>query len=415
MDREAQHPGSEWDAPPLDLEMVRSDGSTVWTATKFSFIRANDGKPFAVLGVLRDVTERKKAEDSLRKSEERFRGLVETSSDWVWEMDRNSHYTYVSPKVRDILGHEPQELLGHTPFEFMHQREGRRVSKIVRRFADAHLPFALLENTCTHKDGHSVVLETSAVPILDSDGGFLGYRGIDRDITERKKVEQELQHSLKRLEKTMESTIEAITTTIETRDPYTTGHQMRVTDLACTIAKVMELPPTQIEGIRVTGLLHDIGKIAIPTEILSKPGKLSEVEFSMIKTHAQTGYNILKKIEFAWPVARAVLQHHERWNGSGYPHGLRGENILLEARILAVADVMEAMASHRPYRPSVGLDKALDEISKNSGILYDPAVAKACETAFTQRGFEFASATPGVVRESGGTSSDGPVHSIEDH
>ena len=305
MDREAQHPGSEWDAPPLDLEMVRSDGSTVWTAAKFSFIRADDGKPFAVLGVLRDITERKKAEDSLRRSEERFRGLVETSSDWVWEIDRNSQYTYVSPKVRDILGHEPQELLGHTPFEFMHQREGRRVSKIVRRFADAHLPFSLLENTCTHKDGHSVVLETSAVPILDSDGGFLGYRGIDRDITERKKVEQELQRSLKRLEKTMESTIEAITTTIETRDPYTTGHQMRVTDLACAIAKVMEVPPTQIEGIRVAGLLHDIGKIAIPTEILSKPGKLTEVEFSMIKTHAKTGYNILKKIEFAWPVAKS--------------------------------------------------------------------------------------------------------------
>ena len=288
------------------------------------------------------------------------------------------------------------------------------MSKIIRRFADAHLPFSLLENTCIHKDGHSVVLETSAVPILDSDGGFLGYRGIDRDITERKKVEQELQHSLKRLEKTMESTIEAITTTIETRDPYTTGHQMRVTDLACAIAKVMEVPPTQIEGIRVAGLLHDIGKIAIPTEILSKPGKLTEVEFSMIKTHAKTGYNILKKIEFAWPVAKAVLQHHERWNGSGYPHGIRGEDILLEARILAVADVMEAMASHRPYRPSVGLDKALEEVSKNSGILYDPAVAKACETAFARDGFKFVSAVPGVVAESGSTSSDRPVHSPED-
>jgi putative nucleotidyltransferase with HDIG domain len=288
------------------------------------------------------------------------------------------------------------------------------VSKILRRFSAEHLPFSLLENTCTHKDGHSVVLETSAVPIIGSDGSFLGYRGIDRDITERKKVEQELQRSLKRLEKTMESTIEAITTTIETRDPYTTGHQMRVTDLACAIARVMELPPTQIEGIRVAGLMHDIGKIAIPTEILSKPGKLNQVEFSMIQTHSKVGYNILKKIEFAWPVARIVLQHHERWNGSGYPHGIRGEDILLEARILAVADVMEAMASHRPYRPSVGLDKALDEISTNSGILYDPAVAKACETAFTQAGFKFASAVPGVVADSGSTSSDRPVHSQED-
>ena len=375
----------------------------------------DDQKVNGIVANFRDITERVKAEESLRGSEERFRGLVETTSDWVWEIDRNSRYTYVSPRVRDILGFEPEELLGHTPFEFMHQREGRRVSKILRRFSAEHLPFSLLENTCTHKDGHSVVLETSAVPIIGSDGSFLGYRGIDRDITERKKVEQELQRSLKRLEKTMESTIEAITTTIETRDPYTTGHQMRVTDLACAIAKIMEVPPTQIEGIRVAGLLHDIGKIAIPTEILSKPGKLNEVEYEMIKTHAKVGYNILKKIEFPWPVARTVLQHHERWNGSGYPHGIRSEDILLEARILAVADVMEAMSSHRPYRPSIGADKALDEISKNRGILYDPAVADACITAFTQAGFKFASSSPGVAAEPESTSASHPVPYLEDH
>ncbi len=229
-------------------------------------------------------------------------------------------------------------------------------------------------------------------------------------------MEQELQRSLKRLERTMESTIEAITTTIETRDPYTTGHQMRVTDLACTIAKLMEIPPTTIEGIRVAGLLHDIGKIAIPTEILSKPGKLNEVEYEMIKTHAKVGYNILKKIEFPWPVAKTVLQHHERWNGSGYPHGLRGEDILVEARILAVADVMEAMSSHRPYRPSIGGDKALDEIVSNSGILYDPAVAKACIKAFTEAGFKFTSAQPGAPPgEAETTSSDRPAHLRENN
>jgi PAS domain S-box-containing protein/putative nucleotidyltransferase with HDIG domain len=415
MAREAQQPGSELPEPQMDFEFVRKDGSTVWTSVKLTFIRGADGQPVAILGVLRDIAERKKAEDSLRKSEERFRGLVETTSDWVWEIDRDSRYTYVSPKVRDILGYEPRELLGHTPFEFMHQREGRRVAKIIRRFAAARLPFSLLENTCTHRDGHSVVLETSAVPMLGSDGAFLGYRGIDRDITERKKVEQELQRSLKRLEKTMESTIEAITTTIETRDPYTTGHQMRVTDLACTIAKLMEIPPTQIEGIRVAGLVHDIGKIAIPTEILSKPGKLNEVEFAMIQTHSKVGYNILKKIEFPWPVARTVLQHHERWNGTGYPHGVRGEEILLEARILAVADVMEAMASHRPYRPSIGLDKALDEVGRNSGVLYDPAVVKACLTAFNLGGFKFSTTIPGVTGAGGEASTDRPIYSLEDH
>jgi putative nucleotidyltransferase with HDIG domain len=213
----------------------------------------------------------------------------------------------------------------------------------------------------------------------------------------------------------MESTIEAITTTIETRDPYTTGHQMRVTDLACAMAKIMEVPPTQIEGIRVAGLLHDIGKIAIPTEILSKPGKLNEVEYEMIKTHAKVGYNILKKIEFPWPVARTVLQHHERWNGSGYPHGIRSEDILLEARILAVADVMEAMSSHRPYRPSIGADKALDEISQNRGILYDPAVADACITAFTQAGFRFTSPLPGAAGEPESTSAGQPMPYLEDN
>jgi PAS domain S-box-containing protein/putative nucleotidyltransferase with HDIG domain len=375
----------------------------------------SDPKVSGLVANFRDITERVKAEDSLRSSEERFRGLVETTSDWVWEIDRNSRYTYVSPRVRDILGYEPQEMLGHTPFQFMHQREGRRVSKILRRFSAEHLPFSLLENICTHKDGHSVVLETSAVPIIGSDGSFLGYRGIDRDITERKKVEQELQRSLKRLGKTMESTIEAITTTIETRDPYTTGHQMRVTDLACAIAKIMEVPPTQIEGIRVAGLLHDIGKIAIPTEILSKPGKLNEVEYEMIKTHSKVGYNILKKIEFPWPVARTVLQHHERWNGSGYPHGIRSEDILLEARILAVADVMEAMSSHRPYRPSIGADKALDEISQNRGILYDPAVVDACITAFTRAGFRFTSPSPGTAGEPESTSAGQPMPYLEDN
>ncbi len=416
LSRESELPGAPWVTPPLDLEMVRIDGSTIWTAANFSYIRGADGKPMAMLGVLKDISERKKAEDSLRRSEERFRGLVETSSDWVWEIDAGNCYTYVSPKVRDILGHEPQEMLGRTPFEFMHQREGRRVSKIMRRFAADHLPFSLLENTATHKDGRAVVLESSAVPIMDSTGQLAGYRGINRDITERKKVEQELQRSLRRLEKTMESTIEAITTTIETRDPYTTGHQMRVTDLACAIAKVMAVPPGKIEGIRVAGLLHDIGKIAVPTEILSKPGKLNEVEYEMIKTHAKIGYNILKKIEFPWPVARTVLQHHERWNGSGYPYGIRGEDILLEARILAVADVMEAMSSHRPYRPSIGADKALDEIAKNSGILYDPAVANACVAAFSESGFEFAATQPGAAGETDLTPSERHVHySLEDH
>ena len=202
-------------------------------------------------------------------------------------------------------------------------------------------------------------------------------------------LEEERKRAKQKLQKTLEKTIHALASAIEMRDPYTAGHQKRVTKLACAIAKEMDLSKEQIEGIRMAGLIHDIGKISIPFEILTKPGKLNDLEYSLIKTHPQAGYNILKGIEFPWPVAQIVLQHHERMDGSGYPQGLCGKDILLEAGILAVADVVEAMSSHRPYRPAYGIDKALEEISKNKGILYDPEVVNACLRLFNQKGFKF--------------------------
>jgi len=176
---------------------------------------------------------------------------------------------------------------------------------------------------------------------------------------------------------------------VESRDPYTAGHQRRVTDLACAIAIEMGLSQTQIDGIRMAASTHDIGKIYVPAEILSKSGKLAEIESSIIKTHPQVGYNVLKEIEFPYPVAQIVLQHHERMDGSGYPAGLTGDYILLEARILGVADVVEAMASHRPYRPAMGIDKALEEISRYKGMLYDPEAVDACLRLFADQRFKF--------------------------
>ena len=173
------------------------------------------------------------------------------------------------------------------------------------------------------------------------------------------------------------------------RDPYRDSHQKRVSQLACAMAREMNLPEEQIEGIRVAGNIHDIGKISVPMEILSKPGRVNKSEFGIIKSHTQAGYDILKTIEFPWPIAQIVLQHHERMDGSGYPQGLSGKDILLEARILGVADVVEAMVSHRPYRPALGIDKALEEISKNRGVLYDPEVVDACLKLFTEKRFEF--------------------------
>ena len=173
------------------------------------------------------------------------------------------------------------------------------------------------------------------------------------------------------------------------RDPYTAGHQRRVTQLAHAIANEMGLPEERIEGIRMAGLIHDLGKINVPAEILSKPGTLTELEYGLIQMHPQIGHDVLKTIDFPWPVAQTVLQHHERMNGSGYPQGLSGEDVLLEARILGVADVVEAMASHRPYRPPRGIDKALQEISQNRGILYDPEVVDICLKLFIEKGFTF--------------------------
>ena len=209
------------------------------------------------------------------------------------------------------------------------------------------------------------------------------------EIAVRKRAEEELQRSFERLRRTLEGTVNTLVSAIEIRDPYTAGHQRRVTQLACAIAKEMGLPKEQIEGLRMAGMIHDLGKISIPAEILSKPGGLNELEWGIIKAHSQVGYDILKPVEFPWPVAEIVLQHHERLDGSGYPASLSGEEIMLEARILAVADVVEAMASHRPYRPPRGLDKALEEISRNRGVLYDPEVVDVCLKLFTEKGFAF--------------------------
>jgi len=350
---------------------------------------SKNGERGGYLALVEDITERKKAEEALRASEERFRGLVETTSDWVWEVDAKGVYTYASPRVKKVLGYGSKELVGNTPFDFMPQREAHRVAAVFNGFAAKRETFAFLENVNRHKNGRPVVMETSGVPFFAPDGTLLGYRGVDRDITERKQVGRQLQQSLRRLERTMEAIIQAISATIETRDPYTAGHQRRATQLACIIAKDMGLPSSQVAGIRVAGLLHDIGKICVPTEILNKPGQLSDVEMALIRAHPKLGYGILKGIEFEWPVADIVVQHHERLDGSGYPSGIKGDEILLEARILAVADVVEAMSSHRPYRPAVGVEKALAEITRGKGTLYDPVVVQVCLEIFNKKGFQF--------------------------
>jgi putative nucleotidyltransferase with HDIG domain len=223
--------------------------------------------------------------------------------------------------------------------------------------------------------------------LYDTRGEIVGAIESVRDITDRKEAEEDLIKSHERLEAIFSGTVSALAVTTEKRDQYTAGHQHRVAALACAIAREMGLPERTIDDIKIAGTLHDIGKLYVPLDILSQTGKLTDIEKLFVKTHPATGYDIIKSIPFEGPIAEIILQHHERFDGSGYPRGLKSGDILLEAKVLSVADVVEAMASHRPYRVALGIDKALEEIQVNSGILYDEQVVKACVSVIRNNKF----------------------------
>ena len=327
---------------------------------------------------------RVQTEEVLRVVEQEARGFIETAHDWIWSINLQGRYTYSNPAVEEILGCSPDELAGHSFLTLIHPEDRQDAEAALAQWIEERQGWRDIALRWKHKDGNWRWLESTSVPIFDVQGAIGGFRGVNRDVTERRQMQEALQRSL-------DGTVQAIGAAAERRDPYTAGHQQRVTQLAYAIAKRMNLPQDQSEGIRFAGLVHDIGKMSIPAEILSKPGKLSETEYQLIQAHPQIGYDILKSITFPWPVAEIVLQHHERLDGSGYPQGLKGDAILLEAKILAVADVVEAMASHRPYRPALGIDAALQEIKQQQGKLYDSSVVEACVQLFADD-FEFAPA-----------------------
>jgi PAS domain S-box-containing protein len=344
----------------------------------------------------RDITERKRAEEMLKRSEEKFRFLTENMNDNIFTMNLNLQTTYVSQSIEKILGFTPEERMKQDVTEQVTPESMTLIEKILSEELEREAKglgdpkrSRKFEVEYYHKDGSTVWMENVISGIRDDRGVAVGIHGVSRDITERKRSEHALKESLDRLHKSLGATIQAMAVTVETRDPYTAGHQRRVADLARSMAGEMNLSADQIEGIRMASTIHDLGKISVPAEILSKPTKLTDVEFELIKTHAQSGYDILKDIDFPWPVARIILEHHEKMDGSGYPNGLVGENILLESRILVVADVVEAMASHRPYRPSLGIDAAFQELEENKGTKYDATVVEACLSLFRNKGYQF--------------------------
>lgn len=237
--------------------------------------------------------------------------------------------------------------------------------------------------------GEEIWISCAATVQYNGSGNIQHIECVIEDITERKTAEEKFRQSFNQLQKMMDGTIQTITNILEIRDPYTAGHQKGVRNLACAIAREMGLSEERINWIDIAALIHDIGKIYIPAEVLCKPGKLTEIEFDLMKAHPEVGCKILSDINFSFPISLVIYQHHERINGSGYPNGIKGDEIMLEAKIIGVADVAESMASHRPYRPALGMDKALEELKSKRGILYDPEVVDAFLRLFQQQKLNF--------------------------
>jgi PAS domain S-box-containing protein len=329
---------------------------------------------------------------SLRKSEEHYRFLTNNIPDIIYSIDGGGNIVSVNKSALERFGYTEQEATGKPFLYFVHPEDREILIKAaLKDIVDMRKVTTDLQFRMVTKNGSSYWFEPNASSKFDSNDRYIGEDGVLRDITKRKRAEEELQNTLNSLRKAVSTTIQVLVSAIEVRDPYTAGHQRRTANLACAIAIEMELPPEKVEGIRMAGYIHDIGKLSLPSEILSKPTKLSDIEFALIKEHSRSGYEILKDVESPWPLAEMVYQHHERMDGSGYPRKLQGNDIIIEARILNVADVVEAMASNRPYRPSLGIDSALAEIEKYRGTIYDDAVVDACIRLFREKGFELES------------------------
>ena len=335
------------------------------------------------------MSEQKKENIKPQKSleaEESIRGSAFDTGRAAIFIARDGRIEFANGATCWIFGYSLDEVVA-SPLEKFLSREA--AAKILRQdFASSRQPGESdsFELVILNKNGREIPVEADVAEI--------NYKGnpatliILHDGAEQKKLDKELKDGLEKLKKTFGALVEALNKLVEARDPYTGRHQRRVADLVRAIAIEMELDLKVADGLSLAAMIHDVGKIAIPSEILNKPGSLTNCEWGLIKNHVRIGYDLLKDVEFPWPVAEIIYQHHERLDGSGYPRGLKEGEIRIEARILAVADVVEAMSSLRPYRESVGLKAALGEIEKNKGILYDPAVVEACLRLFREKGYE---------------------------
>ncbi len=374
-----------------EFRLRAKNGDYRWILAKGHVVERNEqGEATRIIGSHTDITERRQAEESLRESEAKYRSIFENSLEGIYRTTRSGTILMANAAFCHQLGYSSLEELAAMVTDvatqlYVNPDDRDRLLGML----DAQTAVKGFETRFSKKDGTMIWVHINIMAVRDESGDVLYYEGINEDVTDHKEAQEKAEKSAAQLQKAMMETIHAIVSMSEFRDPYTAGHQNRVADIAAAIATELGLSQEQVNGIGIAGLIHDVGKICVPAEILSKPGILSRLEKSLIESHVMAGYQIIKDIEFPWPIRKAVLQHHERLDGSGYPSGISGEDIVVEARIIAVADVVEAMSSHRPYRPSRGIDLALEEIEKNKGILYDERAVDACVKLFREQGFVF--------------------------
>lgn len=336
--------------------------------------------------IARDISDRKEAEIKLRLSEERYRTVVENASEAIVVI-QDDKIRFANPMVYSLTGYPYGQPLSQNFMDLIHPDdrasiEYRYASRIKGEMPAGDRSFRIID--C--KQQIKWIQLSTALIQWENRPAVLTFM---TDVTERKHAEEKLEKSYLTLKKTLNDAINTMAKIVELRDPYTSGHQMRVAQLATALAREIQINGQQIENIRMAAVIHDIGKMYVPSDILNKPGKLSSLEFKLIKAHARNSYDIVVGMDFPHEVAVSIHQHHERLNGSGYPGGLHGDEILQEARILAVADVVEAMSSHRPYRPALGVEKALTEISSHKNELYDAEIVDACLKLFREKNFSF--------------------------
>jgi PAS domain S-box-containing protein/putative nucleotidyltransferase with HDIG domain len=368
----------------IDFEFIKKNGESVIAELSASLMTNDKGIPIGFRGVIRDVTGRRHIESEWKQSN----FIVNASKDWMTLINSNYEYMAVNDafcrahgKTRDkIVGSTVAQIWGKETFDQLFK------NSIDRCFAGEEIHYETSFDKDQFKAQH---FEVNCYPFHNKRGLIDNAVVVTHDITKIIQAESSMKESLSRLQGALEKTVDCLISAFEMRDPYTAGHQRRVAELALAIAQEMDLNEDAIHGIYLASIVHDIGKIHMPIEILSKPTPLTDTEFSIIKMHSHVGSEILKKADFSWPIDKIVLQHHERLNGRGYPDGLIKDEIIFEAQIIAVADVVEAMSSHRPYRPALSIDIAIDEIIANKGILYNENVVDVCVDLFRNKEFEF--------------------------